>query len=79
MKTKYKYIHFVEVTVSGKTKEWDCRANSNNDWLAGVAWYPQWKKYCVMASNEYAVFSADCLRDMADLLEKVNKEHREGE
>lgn len=37
--------------------------------LGYVEWYPRWRKY-VFQPDQDAVFSADCLRDLATFLRK---------
>lgn len=79
MKTKYKYVCFRKSAIivvsnsdiSMSKQVWTCYANKSSDTLGTVLWYPSWKQYCVQF-NDDAIFSTDCLTDIADFLEQLN-------
>lgn len=48
--------------------------STGNDILGVVEWYPRWKRYVFSDSHPRAVFSADCLTDLAAFLEKLTQE-----
>ena len=58
MKTRFKFINFDEVIKN----EWTCFTNKGNDILGAVTFYID------------GVFSADCLRDIAEFMEGLNKQ-----
>jgi len=84
MKTKYKYIHFVERAVALPRIEAQMFASPHQVWLcknktttlAQVYYYEHWHQY-VAAFNKDAVFSADCLKDMQDFLNQINTKEDE--
>jgi hypothetical protein len=43
--------------------------------LGEIKWFSQWRKYCFFPTN-WTIFEEDCLRDIAEYLETVTREHR---
>ena len=78
---RYKYLHFEFLGVEekeGKYTVWVCKNNKNPDvWLGFVVWYERWKQYCFEPIGS-KIFSADCLADVKDFVDRVNWEHKEG-
>lgn len=74
LKTKYKFIHFVETeeVVSGK-KVWDCRNNKSNDLLSKIFYYKPWNEYCFTQSDRNILFNNGCLKDTINFIEQLNK------
>jgi hypothetical protein len=73
MKAKYKYIHFEQAKSSLVDKPvFYCRNNKSNSILAGCLYDNKWKQY-VVKFNQNAIFSSDCLKDIADFLKQLNK------
>ena len=68
MKTKFKYIHFVE---SGDGA-WVCRSNKTLDYLGECEWYPPWRCW-VYAAIETTVHSPDCMFDIATFAKALPK------
>jgi len=78
MKTQYKFMHFVKVEDKPKTSVWDCINNRSEAALGRIAWYPTWRQYLFggfLFGN--AVFSADCLRDIAEFLDALKAQRAE--
>lgn len=75
LKTTYKYIKFVETTLTGC---WNCLNRKSNDELGSVSYYKQWKQF-VFEPYELGdvVFNASCLRDIAHFLERLTGKRRE--
>ena len=69
MKTRYEYVHFERIKA---TRDWLCRNNQSKAIIGYVTWYRQWKQY-VFEGREGCVFSASCLRDVADFLDQLEK------
>lgn len=69
------YIAFTQngESPSGKTKRWNVTAVSGGPPLGTVRWYGPWRKY--VFQPDYAVFDADCLREIADFTESETKAH----
>lgn len=75
MKTKYKYIHFVEAegenkTVSGKTA-YECKNNKTKTTLAIIFWYQPWKEYCFTQADSNVIFNDGCLIDTIDFIRQL--------
>ncbi len=71
-----KYIEIVEIgtSPSGKTKVWEVR-NKNEDAEVGIIrWAGNWRKYVYDCDSCY--YDWDCLRMIADFIEKATLEHR---
>lgn len=76
-KTEYEYIEFIVVEEKPKTKIWACQNRTSGIRLGSVGWYGPWRQYVFGADlNAMVAYSASCLRDIADFLEQVNKEHK---
>ena len=82
MKTKYKFIHFVDTTVLldeaqkkqvGGKSMFECRNNKSFQTLGGVAYYPQWRQFVFYAASKDCVFNNSCLADIQDFLNQCNK------
>ena len=69
MKTKYRHIHFV----SDEDKSWACFDNKTQDGLGWVSYYLPWEKYVVDFINPDCVFDENCLNDIIDFLNQLNK------
>ncbi len=83
MKTKYKHIFFVKDkefsemnTNDGQQYHqlWSCYNSKQGRKLCYIIWYQYQRQYCLhFTSADNIVLSTDCLRDMADFLDQLNK------
>jgi hypothetical protein len=73
MKTRYRFIHFIETAPFDGKPLWYCRNIKSEDELGKVFWYAPWKRYCFTQSKENIVFSADCLTDIAHFMGQLPK------
>jgi len=55
-----KYIEFMEVGDTGKTKIWQVLSRKTAYVLGHIRWYGPWRRYCFFPSPE-TVFSIDCM------------------
>jgi hypothetical protein len=62
MKTKYKYIHFVEGGTFNDKPQYLCRNNKSNSILALIFYYKPWKQYCFSQYEQNTVFNDGCLK-----------------
>ena len=69
LKTKYKFIHFIEGNADTK---WKCCNNRDYSILGTIEYYPRWKQY-VIEFTERCVFNNQCLKDIADFLKDLNR------
>jgi outer membrane PBP1 activator LpoA protein len=70
LKTKYKHIEFVV-----NANEWICIAHSTQAKLGTIQFHRYWKTHVYLPEN--SLYSPDCLRDIADFLEQLNKKKKE--
>ena len=73
MKTEYKYLTFVEIESTGKTKRYT--ALSDDTVVGNVQWYVPWRKYCYNSLNG-VIYDASCLADVQDFLNQLMQEHK---
>lgn len=66
MKTKYKFIHFVEVT----SNWWGCYNNRTKVHLGTVELFSEQYEFAGMRG---AWFTAGCLRDIADFMDQLKE------
>jgi predicted secreted protein len=75
MKTKYKYVEFEETPVIlGGKAIWRCINITSGAQLLRLIYYVHWRRYVSSDTNQSAVFSSDCHRDIASFLDELNKE-----
>lgn len=73
-----KWIDFVEIKDTGKTKVFEVQTKDEN-WvcLGEIKWYPSWRKYSFFPSSD-CVFETQCLSDIIafinELMQKRNEE-----
>lgn len=72
-----KWIKFREVLDTGKTKVFEVIAIEGGFKLGEVKWFGRWRKYSFFPNGE-TVFEKDCLRDIADFLDRLMKGRKEG-
>lgn len=70
MKKVYKYIKFTEYKKQGIAYE--LRNKKSNEVMGDVYYYSQWRQF-VIDFREDCVFNNQCLLDIADFLEQLNK------
>lgn len=69
------YLAFTEVHDTGKTKVWRVDNTNDGSYLGDVRWRGGWRKY-VLSIQGSSVWSADCLRDVAEFIEKQMQERK---
>ena len=73
MKTKYEYIHFVEVDKKSNASVasvYECLNNRTRESLGSIKWCPAWRQYCFYSSG-LSVWSIGCLFDVTDFLSQL--------
>jgi len=73
---EYEYLRFDEQPHVGKTKVFACRNRCSGDRLGTVGWYGAWRQYVYYHDRSGIVYSAGCLRDIAEFLEALMAERR---
>lgn len=77
MKTKYKHIHFEDVSYlyhKRTTSTWYC-LNGKNIQLGRIEWYSPWRQYCFTVYTGI-VLNAGCLKDIADFIKQLMEERK---
>jgi hypothetical protein len=74
--TSYKYIDFLQIGQTEKTSIWSCRNSSHGEELGQVKWNGGWMQY-IYAPSGPAIYSAGCLRDIAEFLTNMRKSEQE--
>lgn len=75
MKTKYEYIHFIQIADTGKTTIWSIGNNRTLGFLGQVRWNSRWRSYCFFPTSD-TVFDKSCLLDVVDFINRLTKEER---
>ena len=70
VKLKYKYIHFVEY--KRESIAYTMHNTKSGEAMGAVSYYPQWRQ-SVVEFVENCVFNNQCLKDIADFLEQLNR------
>ena len=72
MKTKYKFIHFINPGGNHFGNDfWVCRNNKSKIELGQVEYYSLWSQYCYFPMAK-AVYNSGCLDDISDFLKQLN-------
>jgi hypothetical protein len=71
MKTEYQYIAFIKTGDTGKTTKWSCRNKRYDAELGEIKWFGGWRQYCFFPTCQ-AVYSAGCLKDIADFIKALS-------
>jgi len=71
MKTKYKFIHFVNVGSDDQLFKglvcWAVKNNRHGSLLGQIEWCPAWKQYCFFPEHN-TIFNNSCLSDIQHLI-----------
>ena len=68
-----KFITFREVYPG----DWRVINNRSGDQLGEIGYYAEWRQF-VMYAAEFTFWSHDCLRDVADFTQQLNRERTAG-
>lgn len=69
-----KYLTGKVVIVLPKTTVLEIANKHHGEVLGQIRWYPSWRQYCYKIGDVW--YSASCLRDIADFLERTNNLHK---
>ena len=77
MKKKPSWIYFESVSAPRlKTETWRVCSTADRSILGWIRWFGHWRGYSFFPEYE-TVFERTCLRDIANFIERENKERRE--
>ncbi len=71
-----KHLKFVEAEPNKKTRRMWVVNKHDDVPLGNIGWFGRWRKYAFYPLPGM-VFEQDCLRDIADYIETMTKEHRQ--
>lgn len=73
-----KWIEIVEAGTSptGITKRWLVLNKREGSKVGAIKWYGAFRAYCFFPEDDTLLYDSDCLRKIAEFLEKVNIERR---
>ena len=77
MKTKYKWLEFVEYPElkNKKTKVYAVIHKDSGDDLGEIKWFGRWRQYCFFP-DWVVLFSRSCLRDIADFIDQLMEDRK---
>ena len=67
-KEEKKWVKFIEVSDSGKTKVWELYNTENEHFLGVVKWYGGFRKYVFCPAND-SMYAPSCLREVARFID----------
>jgi hypothetical protein len=73
--SKWVYFQYWGKSYSGKTDNWEVRANERHTFLGFVRWRSTWRRYCFYPAAD-TVFEEDCLSDIAAFLREQTIQHK---
>lgn len=71
MKTKYKYIHFI----NGMPNEWTVWNNKTDDYLGAIVFNKRWKEW-EFCPEPFTGYTTQCLLDLADFIKQLKAPFR---
>lgn len=71
LRTHYRFVEFIDMG-----KRWNCVNRTHRKVLGSCTPYAAWRQWVFSQSGPDCIFSADCLRDIADFLEQLNRENK---
>ncbi len=73
------FFLFSNHSASGKTAIWITTAKDGDIVLGRVTWHAPWRKYIFEPVSNYStVYEQTCLREIAEFVEQLTKDHKEG-
>lgn len=86
LKTKYRFIQFIKATALNEGIPnlfpspilWICRNKKSEDILGVITFYESWKQHVIDFKPD-CVFNNQCMNDIADFLDQLNKQRMSGE
>lgn len=72
---KFRWIHFIEIGDTGKTKVYNCYNTEQQSFLGHVKWYSGFRKYSFFPQPNI-VFESQCLKDISLFLDQLMIERK---
>ena len=76
LKTKYKYIHFIQAESKTKTSVWTCFNSKHLNTLGYIKWHGPWRQYCWFPF-ENTIFNKGCNEDINDFITQLMDERKQ--
>lgn len=71
-----KHLKFVEAPPAPKTRRVWVVNKHDDTCLGNIGWFGRWRRYAFYP-NDGTLFEQDCMRDIANYIEEMTKQHRE--
>jgi hypothetical protein len=71
---KQSYLVFDKMPSTGKTEIYGVCNRRYGCRLGTIRWWSAWRQYCFFPENDDLVFSAGCMREIADYVERLTGE-----
>ena len=71
-----KYLKYVEINNTGKTKKFEIYNKNSNELLGKVYWYAHWRKYIFSPSPKELIFDVTCMFDIINFIDNLMEERR---
>jgi hypothetical protein len=73
-----KHLEFNELVVkpARKTKVFEVRSKFDGFFLGSISWHDAWRQYVFEPTKEKAIWSSDCLIDLAEFIKSLMEERR---
>jgi CRISPR/Cas system CMR-associated protein Cmr1 (group 7 of RAMP superfamily) len=75
MITKYRWIEIVELPQAMPTRRFEVKNIKSGFTIGWIRWYGPFRSYAYLPC-EGTVYEEDCLRDLAECVEGLTKEHK---
>ena len=76
MITKYRWIDIIDQPKVGLTRRFEVKNSKSGALIGWIRWYGPFRGYAFLPC-EGTVYEEDCLRDLAECVEELTKEHKE--
>lgn len=73
-----KYLEFLEVHDTGKTKVFKVVNKQHGSDLGKICWFASWRRYVFMTSVNNLVFDAGCMENIKDYIDYLMKSRTNG-
>ena len=70
-----KYLEFIEVKDTGKTKVWQIISKTSGFILGHIRWWGAWRQYCFFPSPE-TLFNIQCMQDIQNFIKQAMQERK---
>jgi hypothetical protein len=74
---KYIFAGKLKRREKSKTDRWIILNKKSDEPIGDIHWYGAWRQYSLfLPSCDSTVFNSECLKEIADFLNKLNRDHK---